>query len=177
MPVQQVTESRYAEDIYFSDPMSSFNSRTGYTLNIKALATLFKTSFELFEVSQSGPNAIHTRWTLSLTPKVALLLPWEPTAVISGVSDYEVDAASGLITRHVDKWDALPDDSVLSGLRYVLGSFAQVRLCPRAHRRSPPIPPRPGGGEASRYCCFRSSFCRWCLQESDLLGVPRCRCS
>ena len=125
--MQKVTEERYAEDIQFSDPMATFNNRTGYVLNVKALATLFRTSFELFEVSQSGPTSIHTRWTLSLTPKVALILPWNPQAVISGVSDYEVDAASGLITRHVDKWDALPEDNILSGLRYVLGSFAQVR--------------------------------------------------
>jgi hypothetical protein len=120
--------------------VSSFTNRTSYVLNIKALTTLFETKFTLFEVQPSGPNTIRARWTLALKPRLAAILPWEPKAVISGVADYEVDLVTGLITSHSDTWDALPDDTFLAGLAYVLRSFAQVLslLDPRPLMLAPP---------------------------------------
>ena len=50
------------------------------------------------------------RWTMALKPRVPL---WRPELTLTGRSRYEVDAR-GIITSHVDTWDAVADNSYLS---------------------------------------------------------------
>ena len=61
--------------------------------------------------------------------KLLPFLPWKPTALITGITQYGVDPESGLITSHIDKWDAVKNNDFLSleALQYVLSSFAEVR--------------------------------------------------
>lgn len=61
--------------------------------------------------------------------KLLPILPWTPTAVFSGTTEYTVDPYTGLIRKHIDTWDSIQDNENLSveGLQYTLQSFGRVR--------------------------------------------------
>ncbi len=68
------------------------------------------------------------------------LLPWKPTLTFTGQTDYGVDASSGLVISHVDRWDALQRNAFLSleGLQHVLRMFLQVQVRLRWRRAGGP---------------------------------------
>jgi hypothetical protein len=61
--------------------------------------------------------------------KLLPFLPWKPSAIFTGITKYDIDLDSGLITRHADEWDSVKNNDYLSleALQYTLQSFTSVR--------------------------------------------------
>lgn len=128
--MQKVQSDRYDPSIKFSDPISSFNDLTGYSLNVRFLTTIFAVKFKLLDIGVVGPEKIVARWSMEATSRLAPVLPWKPKAVFTGISEYKVDTVSGLITEHIDKWDSIEDNDFLSveAVRYIATSLTQVKM-------------------------------------------------
>lgn len=56
-----MTTSAYARDIVFTDPISRFTDLSGYQFMIRALKTLFSVTFDLLDVTVTGPDQVTTR--------------------------------------------------------------------------------------------------------------------
>lgn len=128
--MQNVQSDRYDPSIKFSDPISSFNNLTGYSLNVRFLTTIFAVKFKLLDIGVVGPEKVVARWSMEATSRLAPVLPWKPKAVFTGISEYTVDTVSGLITEHIDKWDSVEDNDFLSveAVRYIATSLTQVKM-------------------------------------------------
>jgi hypothetical protein len=112
----------YAEDVSFTDPMTSLSGVQSYQNNVDMLASRTAMGKILFsdagivlhnvkggEIQEDGSiGEIFTRWTLRLTAKI---LPWAPTARFSGISVYNVQQSSsdvGVSIQHqTDYWDSI----------------------------------------------------------------------
>ena len=124
----------YADDVTFTDPLTSLSGVTSYQKNVDMLASrtllgkvLFKdasivlhsvTGGTVTEVTTADPDQpqqpnkttiaqIQTRWTLRMCLKV---LPWQPTARFTGVSLYDVQPGGSegvIITGQTDYWDSI----------------------------------------------------------------------
>lgn len=58
---QEITASRYADNVVFEDPISRFTDKNGYMFMIQALKTLFNVTFDLHDVKATQPDQITTR--------------------------------------------------------------------------------------------------------------------
>lgn len=110
----------YADDVTFSDPLTSLTGVDSYKKNVDMLAgrTLLGTllfddaKINLHKVtggSYDGPDKIEdvqTRWTLKVTAKI---LPWKPTASFTGVSVYKLAMTNNKIqiVGQEDYWDSI----------------------------------------------------------------------
>lgn len=128
-PQGDVTRARYAPGLLFEDPITRLEGLEAYTLLVRAIKTVFRVDFELHTLQITAPDEITARWTMALE---ARLLPWQPKAVFTGRSKYKVDPRSGLITRHVDTWDAVQDNAFpsIEGLALVLRQALDFTLTP-----------------------------------------------
>ncbi|KIZ00822.1 putative Zinc finger RAD18 domain-containing [Monoraphidium neglectum] len=79
-----VTRSRYSPDLHFEDPITRLDGLDAYILMVRAIKTAFKVTFDLHTLDVTGPDEISAR---------------------------RVDPTSGLITSHVDTWDAVTNNS------------------------------------------------------------------
>lgn len=124
---QDITRERYAPTIVFSDPISRQTTLEGYALSIRALTTVYAATFRLLDIGATGASEVSARWSLQLRARVGG--PLAPSAAFTGTSVYAVDPASGLLTSHVDRWDAIDDNRFLSleALAHVARSFTQAR--------------------------------------------------
>ncbi|KAG1660083.1 hypothetical protein FOA52_011149 [Chlamydomonas sp. UWO 241] len=123
------TRARYSPTIRFEDPITSYNDLDGYTFNMKLLKSLFNIDFKLHSMEVTGDDAVTARWTMNME---MWLLPWKPNLLFTGRTFYKVDLPSGLITSHIDVWDALRHNRFLSveAVQHVLRMFMQVQLKP-----------------------------------------------
>lgn len=101
----------YLDSVTFDDPLNSLSGLGAYRSNVDMLAgrtslgqALFKdASIALHDVRQTA-TGLRTRWTLRVE---FAALPWRPVARFTGVSDYELDAATGKIAGQRDYWDSI----------------------------------------------------------------------
>ncbi len=96
----------YDSDVTFVDPLTEFTGIEKYKANVDLLAgrtllgrILFRDAFiSLHSVEDTSSGGVRTRWTLGLTMHV---LPWNPTAYFSGISDYTLDGNGRVIKQQV----------------------------------------------------------------------------
>lgn len=110
----------YADDVVFDDPQTTASGVEGYQTNVDFLAgrTLFGSILfqdaNIVLHSVTGGDIIAedhianliTRWTLRFTFKA---LPWKPTAIFTGISNYTVTTGGAkglLIQKQMDYWDS-----------------------------------------------------------------------
>lgn len=62
--LQNITTSRYAQDIQFEDPITCFNDLQGYVFMVRALRTLFNIKFDLHTMDITGPTELTARYVL-----------------------------------------------------------------------------------------------------------------
>jgi hypothetical protein len=98
-PVDQ-TYSLYAQDVFFKDPLTSFQGVERYRKMIQFIERWFiQVHMSLHDIQQTG-HEIKTVWTLRWIAPV----PWKPTISISGRSELTLNDA-GLVCSHIDYWD------------------------------------------------------------------------
>eukprot|EP00899_Mesostigma_viride_P004895 jgi/Mesvir1/14406/Mv09793-RA.1 len=108
---QGIDSSRYEEKMLFEDPITKYESLSGYLFNIQMLRQLFHPVFELHGVSQTGPLELTTRWSMTMK---FWLLPWGPVVTFTGLSIMRVNEASRKFCSHVDVWDSISDNAYFS---------------------------------------------------------------
>mmetsp|Transcript_53777 Transcript_53777/g.128134 ORF Transcript_53777/g.128134 Transcript_53777/m.128134 type:complete len:315 (+) Transcript_53777:90-1034(+) len=106
----------YTEGVTFKDPLNQLEGKDKYRMNVEMLSGenlvgtfLFKDGFINLHSVEDIPGdeyALRTRWTLGFTFK---LLPWQPEAVFTGVSEYTIDADAKVVSQR-DYWDTLSLD-------------------------------------------------------------------
>jgi hypothetical protein len=95
---QGIDASRYEERVEFVDPITRYNSLSGYLLNIQFLRSVFDPTFELLDIRQSGPHDVTTRWAMTMRPtfvRFGLQNFWDPTLKFTGTSVMSVNPATG----------------------------------------------------------------------------------
>lgn len=116
----------YAETVTFEDPLNSLSGLAAYRANIDMLAgrsalgrLLFNdAAIALHSVEQTGPTTLRTRWTLRVTFSI---LPWQPVARFTGISEYTLEDGTNRILGQEDYWDSI---DLCPGGRYSRSSRA-----------------------------------------------------
>lgn len=105
----------YSRDVLFEDPLNKFRGTKRYASNISFLKESPVFTNAKFYLHSSGTlperNVVRTRWTLQMT---VAALPWKPTVVFTGLSDYRVDPSSKMVVGHFDYWDSLSSSGFFS---------------------------------------------------------------
>ncbi|KAJ8604212.1 hypothetical protein CTAYLR_009780 [Chrysophaeum taylorii] len=104
--------SFYLDSVTFEDPLNSLSGLDAYRGNVDMLAgrtplgnLLFQdAAIALHSVAPTGEYSLRTRWTLRVTFRA---LPWQPVARFTGISDYDLDKATGKIAAQRDYWDSI----------------------------------------------------------------------
>lgn len=101
----------YDPDCEFSDPFVAFNGTERFRKNVSNLGGLMEdvvlnvTSFE------AGDAEVVTSWKFSCI----LQLPWRPRLAAAGGTTHVLDPATGLVVKHIERWDVEPAE-VVQGL-------------------------------------------------------------
>jgi len=129
-----IDASKYADTIEFTDPITNIQGKTQYLLAIQAIRLAMRPKFWVHSVKVAEPDQIKLRWTARcfLPVPVPFNLRDALAYELTGESTYTVDTRLGLITRHVDTWDALkPNQQAFfsnEGLRDVVATSTQAIL-------------------------------------------------
>ena len=113
-----IDTGKYNDTIAFRDPITSYDSISGYLFNIAMLRNVFDPEFILHDVKRTGDLQLTTRWTMNM--RLAIPNPlasagvWDPRLTFTGTSIMDVDEQSGKFISHVDTWDSLDDSSYFS---------------------------------------------------------------
>ncbi|KAL9993243.1 putative SOUL hem-binding protein [Helianthus debilis subsp. tardiflorus] len=108
---QGIDRTAYDEQVKFLDPITKYDSISGYLFNIGMLKLVFSPKFQLHWVRQTGTYEITTRWTMEMTFS---LLPWKPVLVFTGTSVMGVNPENGKFCSHVDYWDSIKNNEYFS---------------------------------------------------------------
>jgi hypothetical protein len=130
-----IDQSKYEDNVIFSDPITKHSSLRGYLLNIDFLKKVFDPSFRLLDIRQTGPHEITTRWSMVMKPTFApssLQKFWNPVLTFTGTSVMGVNPATGKFNSHSDTWDAVSNQQFFSFEAFVhmLGQVSDLRRIP-----------------------------------------------
>ncbi|MEH1931697.1 MAG: DUF2358 domain-containing protein [Nostoc sp.] len=100
----------YTQDIYFKDPVNTFQYKFNYRIifwTLRFHARLFFTQiyFDVHEVYQSAEDTILAKWTV----RGVLRVPWKAGLLFNGYSTYKLNQ-DNLIYEHIDTWDRKPGE-------------------------------------------------------------------
>jgi hypothetical protein len=100
----------YTKDIYFKDPVNTFQGKLNYriifwTLRFHGKLFFRELYFDLHDVTQTATDTILAKWTVRGTLRV----PWKARIFFNGYSTYKL-APDGSIYEHIDTWDRQPSE-------------------------------------------------------------------
>ncbi|MHC5609871.1 MAG: DUF2358 domain-containing protein [Nostoc sp.] len=100
----------YTQDIYFKDPVNTFQYKFNYriifwTLRFHARLFFIQIYFDVHEVYQSAEDTILAKWTV----RGVLRVPWKAGLLFNGYSTYKLNQ-DNLIYEHIDTWDRKPGE-------------------------------------------------------------------
>ncbi|MEX0271647.1 DUF2358 domain-containing protein [Leptolyngbyaceae cyanobacterium UHCC 1019] len=107
---QDISYDIYSQDIFFRDPVNTFQGKFNYRIifwTLRFHGRLFFTElyFDVHHVFPASENTIRAEWTVRGT----LRLPWKPKLLFNGYSIYTLNAGA-LIDHHIDTWDRSPQE-------------------------------------------------------------------
>lgn len=143
-PGGEVTRARYAADVTFEDPVTKISGLDAYVLLVRALKAAFQPDFTLHALEATGADELTAVWTMTANVP---LLPWRPVVPFTGRSVYKVDLATGLVTSHVDTWDAVTGSN----------AFPSLEAAALLARRALDATQVPDGLETPRYEVLRAA--------------------
>ncbi len=105
---QDIAYHIYSSDIFFQDPVNTFQGKLNYriifwTLRFHARLFFKEIYFDVAEIKQTAPNIIKVWWTV----RGKLRVPWQANIFFNGDSTYRFNE-QGLIHSHQDNWDRSP---------------------------------------------------------------------
>lgn len=100
----------YTRDIYFKDPVNTFQYKFNYRIifwTLRFHARLFFTQiyFDVHDIKQSAEDTILVNWTV----RGVLRVPWKAPLLFNGYSTYKLNK-DNLIYEHIDTWDRKPGE-------------------------------------------------------------------
>lgn len=109
---EDISYDIYARDIYFTDPVNTFEGKFNYriifwTLRFHGGLFFSDLHFDLHEVYPSAPGSAPESILADWTVRGTLRVPWRAKVFFNGQSTYSLDKR-GLIYRHEDTWDRSP---------------------------------------------------------------------
>lgn len=115
---QGIDKSAYEEKVEFRDPITRYNSVSGYLLNIQFLRFMFGPEFKLHDLRLSKEREITSRWTMKMKLQLNKVSPfrkwWDPELLFTGVSIMAINPDTGKFKSHIDYWDAIENQKFLS---------------------------------------------------------------
>ena len=104
----------YAENVVFTDPLSKYESFSGYNFNIQMLKNVFKPIYTMHSIEKTNDFEITTQWTMKMyLPSFPFL--WNPELTFTGRSIMEMDQRfPHECVKHVDTWDSIENQTYLS---------------------------------------------------------------
>lgn len=136
-----ITESRYAQDFRFSDPIVQLQGRAAFAQNLRLLTNIFDIEHVVHSSAQGDwPEEVVTRWRSCVLNTVALLamciclfsdrclwcllgrwtfsarlkaFPWQQNIIFTGRSYYTI-SGGGQLQSQRDVWDAVANNNFLS---------------------------------------------------------------
>lgn len=105
---QDISYEIYTPDIFFQDPVNTFQYKFNYriifwTLRFHARLFFKEIYFDVHNIYQAARDTIKVDWTVRGT----LRLPWPAKIFFNGDSTYKLNE-NGLIYSHRDTWDRKP---------------------------------------------------------------------
>jgi len=105
---RDIDYSIYSNDIFFKDPVNTFQYKFNYriifwTLRFHARLFFSEIYFDVRDIRQPDADTIAVDWTVRGT----LRLPWQSQIFFNGDSTYLVNE-EGAIYSHRDRWDRSP---------------------------------------------------------------------
>ncbi len=108
----------YADNVYFADPLNSFQGVKRYQKMINFMNSFFSDmKLELHSIEQEA-QIINTEWTLTMLSP----LPWKPTISISGSSELMINDEQ-LIISHIDRWNISPWQMLLQNFQFTFSKI------------------------------------------------------
>ena len=106
-PGRRLDRALYAEDCEFADPFVSFRGTQRFEDNLRNLAGGFivDSSCRTLSTSRADADADAPSYTTRLMVKLQLGLPWRPVLGWPWGVEHVFDAESGLIVRHIERWE------------------------------------------------------------------------
>lgn len=100
----------YTQNIYFKDPVNTFQGKFNYriifwTLRFHAKLFFREIYFDVHQIDRVETDSIRVDWTVRGT----LRLPWRSKLFFNGYSMYKLDR-NCLIYEHIDTWDRSPTE-------------------------------------------------------------------
>ncbi|XP_014494515.1 uncharacterized protein LOC106756555 [Vigna radiata var. radiata] len=130
---QGIDKTAYDERVFFRDPITKYDTLSGYLFNIALLKTLFKPQFQLHWAKPTGPYEITTRWTMVMK---FTLLPWKPELIFTGTSVMGINPENGKFCSHVDFWDSIQKNDYFS-FEGLMDLIRQLRIYKTPELESP----------------------------------------
>jgi NADH:ubiquinone oxidoreductase subunit C len=130
-----IDQSKYEDNVVFSDPITKHSSLRGYLLNIDFLKKVFDPTFKLLDIRQTGPYEITTRWSMVMKPTFVVSAVekfWNPVLTFTGTSIMGVNPATGKFSSHSDTWDAVGNQQFFSfeAFTHMLSQVSDLRRIP-----------------------------------------------
>jgi hypothetical protein len=105
---QGIDVSKYDERVFFTDPITRYDTIQGYVKNIKFLKNIFRPKFTLHEIEQTGDDEITFRWTMDMVLAMAGI---RRELVFTGTSRLGVNPVTDRFCSHIDTWDSISDSA------------------------------------------------------------------
>lgn len=127
---QGIDKSAYEDKVEFRDPITRYNSVSGYLLNIQFLRLVFGPKFILHDLRLTGDHEITSRWTMKMKLQLNKISPlrtwWDPELLFTGVSIMAINPDTGKFKSHIDYWDAIENQNFLSfeAVKHVFGQLS-----------------------------------------------------
>ncbi|MEW5307976.1 MAG: hypothetical protein WDW36_010342 [Sanguina aurantia] len=98
----------YAPDCVFADPFVSFAGVGRFKQNVGNLgALMLDIKLDVYDF-QEVDDGVDTRWRFSCI----LDLPWRPRLAAAGSTRHVLDAVTGRVVRHIERWEVEPSKVV-----------------------------------------------------------------
>ena len=82
---QGIDARRYEERMAFEDPLTRYDTLSGYLFNIQMLRRVFAPTFQLHDVKRTGELELTTRWTMGMRLAANPLQVRPQSCVVAGV--------------------------------------------------------------------------------------------
>jgi len=103
---QGIDENLYEADVRFEDPLTKYDNISGYLFNITMLKNVFKPSFVMHSIEQTGDWELTTRWTMEMSlPTIPFF--WQPSLTFTGTSVMGYNPETSRVKSHFDTWDSI----------------------------------------------------------------------
>lgn len=115
----------YEVDVRFEDPLTRYDNIQGYLFNIGMLKNVFRPTYTMHSIEQTGDWELSTRWTMEMSlPQVPFF--WQPKLTFTGTSVMGYNPDTLKVKTHFDTWDSIDTQGYLASPEGVVEIMRQI---------------------------------------------------